>query len=261
MSCELVPLESFVLNRSKNWSLVLRLAIWLLQHELKIRWNRSDPLWAESRQNMFNFQPGTHTLPMAEFQIEEQKRIVKWPVNQDHGNSHGCSSRHQKIDCKSVHIWYVRIILIGIESCAQERESEKHWKNMNKKILLDPFTSTISWCCSCWNLFLLHHDLLIGRFEPFGIRNRRLKKLHDPHPAAEGSDFLPTPMAKGPNFPKTPSVGPWFAMTKRPCPTHSFATMHFAPWFRRSSASATIRLNKWEIPNDARNLKKRKTTA
>ena len=28
-----------------------RLAVWLLQHELKIRWNRWDPLWAESRQD------------------------------------------------------------------------------------------------------------------------------------------------------------------------------------------------------------------
>ena len=51
MLCELATLQSFVLKRSKNWSLVLSLAVWLLQHELKIRWNRWDPLWAESRQD------------------------------------------------------------------------------------------------------------------------------------------------------------------------------------------------------------------
>ena len=173
--------------------------------------------------------------------------VVKWPVNQDHGNSHGCSSRHQKNIKKRLQIGsYLMVstdmyglyslVLNPVRKRERERESEKHWKNM-KKIFLDPFTPTISWCCSCWNLFLLHHDLSLD------VLTIVAWKSYTSHPAAVSlSDFLPTPMAKGPNFPKTPSVGPWFAMAKRPCPTHSFATIHFAPWFRRSSASATIHL-------------------
>ena len=96
MLCELAPLQSFVLKRSKNWSLVLRLAsfgclvasAWAQDLVKQVR-----PLvgWEPARYNMFTLQPRTHTGPMA-------GPMTKWIKTM--------ATATDVLRSKPVHIWW-----------------------------------------------------------------------------------------------------------------------------------------------------------